>query len=318
MSRTFALLPTGLGLALLACGGAVAAPSCMIVKQQVFAGDKEKVRLARDNSLPAKANFGVFKAPMAVNTDGAPTSYHPDDFLGEVMAINRIDNGIAIRRADKKKMTTTEKIAVFDKWKASNWKVPTGFVISWKNVIAADTDGNPCIFKAGEHKGYFGSLTATTNGLKAQDSGECQVKNQLDQRFIPAIVLRGDANPLKSFGAKKGDLVLAINPATGGAVVPAIIGDTGDGNRIGEGSVALNMKLLGKSDQPKTYKQALNLDTGTAQMIVAVLPGSTGFNLKRPYTVENIASRVEDWAKDRGYASTDELAKAVAACAEGL
>jgi hypothetical protein len=123
---------------------------------------------------------------------------------------------------------------------------------------------------------------------------------------------------LKTFGARKGDLVLAINPAAGGAVVPVIIGDAGDGNRIGEGSVALNMKLLGETDQPKTYKEALKLDTGTAHMIVAVLPGSTAFKLQRPYTVENIASRVEEWAKDRGYSSTDGLAKAVAACAAGL
>src|SRR5207253_6793195 len=117
---------------------AAGAPSCRIVKQQVFPGDGEKVRLSRDETLPASANFGVFKAPMAVNTDGAPTSYHPDDFLGRTIAINRIDNGIAIRRVDKKKLTTTEKIAVFNKWKDSKWKVPPGFVISWKNVIAAD------------------------------------------------------------------------------------------------------------------------------------------------------------------------------------
>jgi hypothetical protein len=184
-------------------------------------------------------------------------------------------------------------------------------------VIAADANGKPCVFQTGSNKGYFGSLTALQNALSDSASGECSYKNQLDQRYIPAIVLRGDANPLHGYGAKTGDLVIAINPNSGTRVA-AVIGDTGDGNRIGEGSVALNMALLGKTDQPKTYPEAKALDTGTQAMIIAVLPDSRAFERVRPYTVENIKTRVSSWATTNGYANIDALADAVALCAEGL
>ena len=72
-----------------------AAPACTTVMEKPFA--KEKVRLARAKGLDAKANFAVFKAPLAVNTDGAPTSYHPDDYTGRVKALNHLDNAISSR-----------------------------------------------------------------------------------------------------------------------------------------------------------------------------------------------------------------------------
>jgi hypothetical protein len=208
---------------------------------------------------------------------------------------------------------------VFNQWRSSgSWRVPPGYSIDWTNVIAANAGGKPCIFQTGEYKGYFGSLTALKNGIKPAEAGECKFKDQLDQRFIPAIVLRGKNNPLKTYGGRKGDLVLAVNPKTG-VVVAAIIGDTGDGKRIGEGSVALNMKLLGVKNQPKTYPTVVKqLDTGKAEMIVAVLPGTATYRLKRPYTAENIRDRVEAWAKDRGYESAQGLSGAMKACAKGL
>ncbi len=293
----------------------VAPGQCTVVTDRSFVAGNETVRLARGTGLPASANFAMFVAPLAVNTDGAPTSYHPDDFLGTSLAINRIDNGVAIRKSGR--LSVDQKIAAFKAWREAGWVVPAGYTITWKNVIAADAAGKPCVFSSGPYAGYFGSLTALQNGLSGTAAGECQVDNQLDQRFIPAIVLRGDANPLKGFGAKAGDLVLAMNPSTGKAV-PAIIGDTGDGNRIGEGSVALNMALLGRTQQPKTYADALKLDTGNADMVVAVLPRTITFERVRPYTAANIAARVDAWAKAEGYGSTTGLAAAAKACAAGL
>ncbi|MBS1182739.1 MAG: hypothetical protein H6Q99_2619 [Proteobacteria bacterium] len=288
---------------------------CRVVGDKRFVAGRETVRLARGEGLPASANFAMFVAPLAVNTDGAPTSYHPRDFLGTSLAINRIDNGIAIRKSGG--ATVSEKIAAFQQWRDSDWTVPSGYSINWRNVIAEGPSGQPCVFRSGPDKGYFGSLTALKNGLSGAAAGECQVANQLDQRFIPAIVLRGNDNPLRDFGARTGDLVVAINPSSG-TVVPAIIGDTGDGDRIGEGSVALNMALLGRTQQPKTYADALGLDTGRADMVVAVLPGTLGFERVRPYSAANIAERVDGWAKTQGYSSTAGLARAVQACGGDL
>jgi hypothetical protein len=290
---------------------------CKVSREEAFSGDGETVRLARKQGLSEAASFAVFKAPLAVNTDGAPTSYHPEDFRGQTRAINRIDNGIAIRRTSGPSLSVAEKVEVFDRWRSGNWQVPSGYRITWQNVIAADEQGNPCVFQQGEYKGYFGSLTAVKNGLSGSAAGECQVKNQLDQRYIPAIVLRGNSNPLRTYGARTEDLVLAMT-STGDVVIPAIIGDTGDGNRIGEGSVALNMALMGKVDQPTTYSEALALDTGTNSMVVAVIPGSRSFQRKRPYSAENISDRLEAWAEANGYGSLDALGGAITACAEGL
>ena len=143
------------------------------------------------------------------------------------------------------------------------------------------------------------------------------VRNQLDQRLIPAIVLRGKENPLHGYGAKKGDLVLVTNPANG-VVVPAVIGDSGNGDRIGEGSIALNMALLGSLVQPTSYAEAVKFDTGTRAMIVAVLPASAGYKRARPYTSANIRQRVAQWSMERGYGGVDKLAAAASACATGL
>jgi hypothetical protein len=298
---------------------AVAEASCRIDAEDIFPRDREGVRLTRPEGLEQRANIAVYRAPLAVNTDGAPNSYHPEDFLGARLAINRIDNGIGIRRANGQALSVQEKRQVFEMWRTSpNWTVPEGYRINWGNVIAATSTGTPCVFQSGPQAGYFGSLTALKNGLSGAAAGECQVNDQLDQRVIPAIVLRGGAsNPLTGFGARTGDLVLAANPENG-AVIAAIIGDTGDGHRIGEGSVALNMALLRRTVQPRNYPEALRLDTGSIAMAVAVLPGTRTYRRVRPYTAANISSRVDAWAAEHGYGSRDALAAALLRCSEGL
>jgi len=302
---------------LLAQSTTPALAACQVDQQGSFKG--EGVRLARAPGLQPAARFAVYRAPLAVNTDGAPTSYHPEDFLGERLAINRIDHGIAIRRAGGGSLMTEQNREVFDRWRASpGWVVPPGFTISWRNVIVAGPDGRPCIFSTGSHAGYFGSLTALQNGLSGGAAGECQAANQLDQRVVPAIVLRGGAgSPLQQFGARIGDLVVATNPVTR-VVVSAVAGDSGDGNRIGEGSIALNMALLSVTQQPRTYEDAKRLDTGTAAMVVAVLPQSAAFRRERPYNAENLARRLDAWAAERGYGNTQGLANAALECSNGL
>ena len=308
------LLPALLTHSFVVPGGAA---ECAIVDEKSFAGDGERVRLARPSGLEPAANFAAFRAPLAVNTDGAPNSYHPFDPLGREKAINRFDNGIAVGRAGGGAMTSARRLEVFELWRDNDWVVPSGFTISWKNVLAQTSAGKPCVFQSGHFKGYFGSLTALQNELPAAEAGECGVDNQLDQRVIPAIVLRGAANPLRGFGARKGDLVVAVNPQTRKSAA-AVIGDTGDGNRIGEGSVALNMALLGVTDQPRTFADALRLDTGGTAMAIAVLPGTRNFQLVRPVTPASLESRVGQWLRQNGYADMAGLSAAVLQCTAGL
>lgn len=293
--------------------------ACRIDRSARFNGSGELVRLAGNTDQSAAVDIAIFRAPLAVNTDGAPTSYHPDDFLGVKLAVNRLDNGMHFYRMNggqRIRLKLAEARQLFARWRAANWVVPVGYHISWTGPIAAD-GGKPCIFQLGRYAGYFGSMTALKNGLPIRRRGECDVDDQLDLRAIPAIALRGTStNPLWQYGARKGDLVLAINPVTG-TIVPAIIGDTGDANRIGEGSIALNMRLLGQTDQPKTYTGAERLDTGRKDMVVAVIPGSRNFALQRPYTAASLATRIEAWARRAGYDSSASLAARAVDCSTG-
>ena len=192
MSRNQHRAAAAAAMAGLVCAG-IAQAACQVEQAQRFAEDGETVRLARGAGLPAPANLVAYRAPLAVNTDGAPNSYHPDDFLGQRLAINRIDNGIAFNRLDRRPMPVAERQAIFERWRAASWAVPEGDRIIWQNVIAASEGDKPCIFRRGDHAGCFGFLTALRNGLGSAAAGECQVRDQLDRRFLPAIVLRGDA-----------------------------------------------------------------------------------------------------------------------------
>jgi hypothetical protein len=151
------------------------------------------------------------------------------------------------------------------------------------------------------------------NDLTGAEAGECGYKNQLDQRTIPAFVLPGGQNAVTAFGAVVGDLAVIYNPQNNNLSL-AIIGDSGPADKLGEGSVGLNMALLGKSQQPATYAEALRLDTGNKEMLVAVIPNSKNFNLEKPFSKENIAERVRFWMRQSGFISPENFADFMKDC----
>jgi hypothetical protein len=163
----------------------------------------------------------------------------------------------------------------------------------------------PCVFKAGEFKGYFGSLTALTNGLTG-DKGECEIDNQVNPMTVPALVLVGGQSVVKKFGAKVGDLLVVYHPKTQ-LFSSAIIGDTGPPDNLGEGSVLLNMKLLGVSVPPTKKAETFKLSIENTQVLVAIIPDSRSFQEMKPYTTENINQRVEAWEKEAGFATPEQF-----------
>jgi hypothetical protein len=315
--KTFKLL---LLASALASTSALAEPACQVAERQVFRAQSKAVLLAGGASAPADARFVLFRAPLRVNTDGAPNSYHPDDLAGATRAINNIANGVSIRDMAGKALSYKETLRVFGQFRDAGWTPPQGYRIHWQNVIAAMKQGDrlvPCVFRQGDYAGYFGSLTALKNGLPPETAGECSVADQLDERVVPALVMAGGNNPLRQFRAARGDLVVAINPANG-VVQAAVIGDFGPPDNLGEGSVALNMALLKKTAQPKTYAEAKRLDTGRQEILVAIMPGSAAFQLQRPYTATNIAARAAAWADTKGYGSADGFSQLVQSCGKEL
>lgn len=309
-----------LALVLTASNGAQAQDACQIQKRSVFQPQRKTVVLAMRPGGGSSAQFVLFQSKLRVNTDGAPNSYHPDDLKGAQKAINNIANGVSIRDRAGRTLGYAETLRVFGQFRDNDWRAPDGYRITWGNVIAARQVQKrtiPCIFQSGDYKGYFGSLTRLQNGLPANQVGECEVANQLDERFVPALVMADGQNPLRDFGVKVGDLVVALNPGNR-VVKAAVVGDTGPEDNLGEGSVALNMALLQRQQQPKTYDEAKTLDTGSQEIVVAIVPGSKQYKLQRPYGAQNIEARVSAWLADQGYGSTEDFAKTMRACAGHL
>ena len=249
-----------------------------VVDQGLFASQQRKVFLLQDTLTGKKIIF--FRTKLQVNTDGTPISYHPYDLHGETKAINTIGNAVAVRRKGSSKnlcldrKTYKEAVQVFASYRDSGFEaVPEGYEITWKNVLAAERVGSlekPCIIKTGPYAGYFGSLTSLNNGLTA-NRGECDCNNQVNPLEVPALVLPGGNNPVRSYGARVGDLVVAYNPEF-------------------------------PKNRKATYKLVPRND-----IIIAIIPQSANYNRIRPYTAANIHKRVRDWLAEVGIRTKDDF-----------
>lgn len=293
------------------CVSAARAQEFTVAQSKVFAPQNKKVLLLKDGASDRK--IILFQTNLRVNTDGSPLSYHPQDPRGRTKALNNICNAIAVRRvgSDSNLCFTAfgEAIRVFEKFRDSNFQtVPPGFRITWNKVLATVQENGkdvPCVFKSGEFKGYFGSLTALRNGLTT-DRGECEVNDQVNPMTVPALVLAGGQHPVKDFGAKVGDLLIAYNPRTQ-LFTTAIIGDTGPADNLGEGSVALNMKLLGTTTPPTNKQETFQLSIENTKVLIAIIPGSRLFNVAKPYTADNINQRIDAWRTEAGFTTPEKL-----------
>lgn len=270
---------------------------------------KKKVILLNDSLTNNKLIF--FKTKLQVNTDGTPISYHPYDLRGNEKAINNIGNAIVVTKDSLKenlcKSHYNEAIAVFEKYRDSNYEVvPKGYKIIWQNVLNTETINGikkPCVIKTGKYKGYFSSATSLKNGLS--NKGECECDDQVNPLEIPAFVIPRGNNLVKNYGAAVGDLVVAYNPKNS-KLVYAIINDEGPNDKLGEGSVLLNMILLDSTSFPKTKKETYKLATRN-DIIITIIPNSKNYNLLKPYSFENINARVYQKLKDFGFETEQEF-----------
>lgn len=290
---------------------------CRVVRQGKFVPQNKRVKLVTRQSDPNDTHAVIlFQTSLRVNTDGAPNSYHPQDLTGSVKAINNICNGVSVTR-NGATLGCASARQVFKQFVENDFRAPSGTRIKWQNVIAARTQASgrvvPCVFQSGEFEGYFGSLTSLKNDVTGEAAGECDRLNQLDQRIIPAFVIPGGQNIVRTLGADIGDLLVAFNPANK-VVSVAVVGDVGPKDKLGEGSVGLNMILLGRTEQPTTYRQALRLDTGNKEMLIAIIPNSRRFNPQKPFTVENVNSRVQDWVTQAGFSSQQQFVEFIRSC----
>lgn len=271
---------------------------------------KKKIFLLKDSTTENKLIF--FKTSLAVNTDGTPLSYHPFDLRGYSKALNNIGNAIVINRdgsTDNLCLTNYgEAISVFEKYRDSKYEmIPSGYSITWTNVLIPVIENGiikPCIIKTGEYAGYFASATSLKNGL-VNNKGECECENQVNSLKVQSFVVPSGNNLIKRFGALVGDLLVAYNPVNS-KLVFAIINDEGPPNKLGEGSVLLNMSLLDKKIFPKNKKDTYQLAIKN-EILIAIIPNSKEFNIERPYTAENVNSRVHNLLNKMGFENDREI-----------
>jgi hypothetical protein len=309
-------------LALLLCSSFVVAQNFKLSQTKIFPPQNKKVLLLRQAT--GQKQIILFQTRLRVNTDGSPLSYHPDDLLGRSKALNNICNAVAVRKGTSKcnlcikddvpgeqcVARFAEAVQVFAKFRDSGYQtVPAGFSITWQNVLAPRKDGNkviPCVFKSGPFEGYFGSLTGLRNDLSG-DKGECEINDQINPLEVPALVLVGGRrNVVKDFGAKVGDLLVAFNPRTK-LFTTAIVGDSGPPDNLGEGSIRLNMNLAGKTVPPTNKAETFKLSIEDTQVLIAIIPGSKGFQPAKPFTADNINQRVVEWQKQSGFTTPESF-----------
>lgn len=149
----------------------------------------------------------------AVDADGAPNCYHPQDLGLDALANSGFPN--------------------------HSW---------WKDVLVVDPHDHtrPFVQPSGEFKGFFVAMTALRHpGGVATDPA-----TYVDARKVPYVVIpSGFALP---HTARQGDVGFATHLASG-KTTAFIVGDAGGGNdaKLGEGSIGLFAALGGTNPNPR-------------------------------------------------------------------
>jgi hypothetical protein len=241
-----------------------------------------------------------FVESLNVNTDGTRRSYSVEDFWGKSTALNNLCNamsdgcaGLNSEELRNRRLLTQKAFA--DGWPAEQLKKTkvSPNIIPFKN-------GKPCPLV----NGYLVSATALH---KRNIADVCDITNYVDALIVPALVLPGNPQGGKSGfeirGARVGDLVVAMLPGSTSPVY-AVVGDTGPVRELGEASVALNGKLLGKVAPPQNYDEVRGRAPFTGRgwvvprALVLIFPATRDEHnpyLTTPRIEEAAKRRFEEW-----------------------
>jgi hypothetical protein len=280
-----------------------------------------------DNSSGAESprEFFATVTRMTIDSDGAGRTYHPEDPLGQgvcqkvasadgkaglsgVCALDQFSSGATYLFNGSQKLASStfaanwsaiwprirdKSLKSFVLADAYGPEVPRDFyVFHWRergltavfrdNIIPKDRTGYPCRFNAASElrNGYFISSTTLETKASARDDG-CAPDRYLDSETVPFVVL-----PKGGFGKVRiGDIAVVRHKDK---TVYAIVGDAGPASRFGEGSIALNAKLLGKYGDPfLNMKETWTLDIQGSAVSMLVL-GDTRSKLNDDYSSQNI------------------------------
>lgn len=164
----------------------------------------------------------------AVDADGAPNCYHPQDIGLDALANSGYPN--------------------------HSW---------WKDVLVTDpaNPSKPFVQAADEFKGYFVAMTA----LRHPGGVATDTSTYVDARTVPFVVIPSGFGSLPHV-AKSGDVGFATHIPTG-KTTAFIVGDAGGGSdaKLGEGSIAFFVALGGTNPNPRNGS---GVPHGTIQYIL--------------------------------------------------
>jgi len=262
---------------------------------------------------------------VAVDADGSGRAYHPEDPLGRgvceriegpgdmpglngICALDQFSSGGAYVFSGTQKLS---KDAFVSNW-LSMWPkirdrslkpvvladvmgdLPKEFYFfHWRergltaffkdNIIPKDREGYPCRYQSadGLRNGYFISSTTLENNARPRPDG-CSPNRYLDAETVPFIVL-----PKGGFGhVQIGDVAVVRFKDR---LVYAVVGDAGPATKLGEGSIALNAKLLGKFGEPfVNMKETWSLDIDSGGPVSILVLGDTRGRLNGDYSPRNV------------------------------
>ncbi len=240
----------------------------------------KRVRGGKTPVLKDRGNTALFfQDSLQVNTDGTRRSYSVSDFWGKETALNNLCNAMSDHCAglDDAGLTARRKLTqrvAREGWPASGLKQTriSPEIIPLKH-------GKPCP----EVDGYLVSATALR---KPNVTDVCDLGSYVDSLQVPALVIPRRSIGFRSHHARVGDLAVAMLPDRGEPVF-AVIGDVGPVDELGEGSLALNGKLLNKNE-PVNYREVRGKAPFTRKdswvtppTAVLIFPGTR--NVKDPY-----------------------------------
>jgi hypothetical protein len=221
-----------------------------------------------------------FTSGLAVNTDGAVTSYHPQDPWGDKgVAINTICNGANVRDAANQVLDyrrCTELIRNFDIARSKSFAPNALPQVEFYAV--ATKNARPCVVPDGPYKGYF---VSTTSLIADPSKDVCDPARYLDSLTVPFSIYPNHAN-FTDNGVNKGDIVVTYNPTTD-RIEYSIIGDRGPKWGLAEGSVYMAKTLSNRTKNPKSRKEVYRF--ALPKVHTLMLPSAS---VSQPFTAEKI------------------------------
>jgi hypothetical protein len=172
------------------------------------------------------------------------------------------------------------------------WKEKRLTAFTKRAIIPSTRDGYPCIRGTESRQpGYFVAATTLTKAAPTRPDG-CEPGSYIEASEVPFFVLPGG-----NFGEIEiGDIVIGyLKSGASERVVFGIAGDAGPIEQFGEGSIAFNQALRGKTGEPVMNVDEVNaldidrdfLREQNATLAILVL-GGTKKRLGGDYSPRNI------------------------------